>query len=46
VAIVGFGGYVVNRPDIMYRDASGQEFRNRWKADAAVLSVGAVYSLF
>ena len=46
VAIVGFGGYVVNRPDIVYRDAAGQEFRNRWKADAAVLSVGAVYSLF
>ena len=46
VAIVGFGGYVVNRPDIMYRDASGQEFRNRWKADAVALSAGAVYSLF
>jgi hypothetical protein len=46
VAIVGFGGFVFNRPDVVYRDASGQEFRNRWKADAAVLSVGAVYSLF
>jgi hypothetical protein len=46
VAIVGFGGYMINRPDIVYRDVSGQEFRNRWKADAAVLSVGAVYSLF
>jgi len=45
-AIVGFGGFVRNRPDLVYRDASGQEFRNRWKADAAVLSVGAVYSLF
>lgn len=46
VAIVGFGGYMINRPDIVYRDVSGQEYRNRWKADAAVLSVGAVYSLF
>lgn len=46
VAIVGFGGYMINRPDVIYRDASGQEFRNRWKADSVVLSVGAVYSLF
>jgi outer membrane protein with beta-barrel domain len=46
VAIVGFGGYMINRPDIVYRDIAGQEYRNRWKADAAVLSVGAVYSLF
>jgi Outer membrane protein beta-barrel domain len=46
VAIVGFGGYMINRPDIVYRDVTGQEYRNRWKADAAVLSVGAVYSLF
>jgi hypothetical protein len=46
VAIVGFGGYVWNRPDVFYRDTSGTEFRNRWKADAVVLSIGAVYSLF
>ncbi len=46
VAIVGFGGYMINRPDIVYRDVNGQEYRNRWKADAIVLSVGAVYSLF
>jgi hypothetical protein len=46
VAIVGFGGYVINRPDLVYRDAGGQEFRNRWKADSVVLSVGAVYSIF
>ena len=46
VAIIGFGGYVFNRPDVVYRDTAGTEFRNRWKADAAVLSVGAVYSLF
>lgn len=46
VAIVGFGGYSINRPDVTYRDPNGVEFRNRWKADAAVLSVAAVYSLF
>jgi hypothetical protein len=46
VAIVGFGGYLVNRPDIVYRNRAGQEFRDRWKADAVVLSVGAVYSVF
>ena len=46
VAIVGFGGYMFNRPDLVYRDASGQEYRDRWKADAIILSVGAVYSLF
>ncbi len=46
VAIVGFGGYLINRPDLVYRDVAGQEFRKRWKADAIVLSVGAVYSLF
>ena len=46
VAIVGFGGYMINRPDVLYRDAAGQEFRDRWKADSVVLSVGAVCSLF
>lgn len=46
VAIVGFGGYMINRPDVFYRSPSGQEFRNRWKADAILLSVGLVYSLF
>lgn len=46
VAIIGFGGYLINRPGIVYRNASGQELRDRWKADAVVLSVGAVYSLF
>ena len=45
VAIVGFGGYMFNRPDIVYRDRR-VEFRDRWKADAILLSVGAVYSLF
>ena len=46
VAVVGFGGYIVNRPDVFYRATSGQEYRNRWKADAGLLSVGLVYSLF
>jgi outer membrane protein with beta-barrel domain len=46
VAVVGFGGYSINRPDLFYRSPSGQEFRNRWKADAILLSVGLVYSLF
>jgi Outer membrane protein beta-barrel domain len=46
VAILGFGGYSFNRPDITYRDSAGQEFHNRWKADALLFSVGAVYSLF
>jgi hypothetical protein len=46
VAIVGFGGYMWNRPGIVYRNQFGVEFRDEWKADAIVLSVGAVYSLF
>ena len=46
VAIIGFGGYMINRPDVVYRDGTGQEYRNRWKADSIALSVGAVYSLF
>jgi hypothetical protein len=46
VGLVGFGGYMINRPDTVYRDIAGLEYRNRWKADALVLSVGAVYSLF
>jgi hypothetical protein len=46
VAMVGFGGYIWNRPDTRYRNAAGVEFPNRWHADAAGLSVGVVYSLF
>jgi hypothetical protein len=45
-AIIAFGGYSINRPSITYRDTTGQEFHNRWKADALLFSVGAVYSLF
>lgn len=46
VAVVGFGGYLINRPSIVYRASDGTEFRDRWSADALVLSVGVVYSLF
>jgi hypothetical protein len=46
VAIIGFGGYLINRPSIVYRNPVGQEFKDQWKADSVVLSVGAVYSLF
>ena len=46
VGIVGFAGYLINRPDTVYRNAAGVETVNRWKADAVVLSVGAVYSVF
>ena len=31
---------------VIYRDSSGQEFRDRWKADAIIFSAGVVYSLF
>ena len=46
VAVIGFGGYMFNRPDVVYRDFSGTEFRDRWKADAFGVSAGLVYSLF
>jgi hypothetical protein len=46
VAVVGFGGYTINRPGVLYRSPSGDEFRNRWNADAVLLSIGMVYSLF
>jgi len=46
VAIIGFGGFLFNRPDVVYRDRFGSEFRDRWKADAFVLSAGMVYSIF
>ena len=45
-AIVGFGGYMINRPKVTFRDQFGQEHRDRWKADAVVLSAGIVFSLF
>ena len=46
VAIIGFAGYSINRPDVVYHNPAGVEYRNRWNADAFLLSVGAVYSIF
>jgi Outer membrane protein beta-barrel domain len=46
VAIVGFGGYLINRPSVVYKNRFGHELRDLWKADAVVVSIGAVYSLF
>ncbi len=34
-----------NRPGIVYRDTIGNEFRDRWRADAVVITVGAIYSI-
>jgi hypothetical protein len=44
VALVGVGGYLIDRPGIVYRDTIGNEFR--WPAHAIVISVGAIYSIF
>jgi hypothetical protein len=46
VALVGFGGYMINRPDVVFRDRFGNVFTDRWHADAIVLAIGAVYSIF
>ena len=46
VGLVGFAGYMFNRPDITYRNGAGQQFDDQWRADSLVLSVGVVYSLF
>ena len=46
VGVVGFAGYMINRPQIVYRSNTGQQVEDRWKADALVLSVGLVYSIF
>jgi hypothetical protein len=46
VALVGFGGYLFDRPDVTYRDSSGREFHDQWHADAVVIAIGAVYSFF
>jgi hypothetical protein len=46
VAVVGFGGYLINRPDIVLTDGGGGEITQEWTADSIVLSVGLVYSLF
>ena len=46
VGMVAFAGYMINRPKVVYRSDTGQQIDDRWKADAAVFSVGLVYSLF
>lgn len=46
VAVVGFGGYMINRPGVVYRDSAGTTVSGRWKADSVVTSVGLVYSVF
>jgi hypothetical protein len=46
VGVTAFAGYMFNRPDIVYRTGTGATFEDRWSADALVLSVGVVYSLF
>ena len=45
-AIVAFGGYLINRPNVTFRNQLGQDFRDRWKTDAFVVSAGLVFSLF
>jgi hypothetical protein len=46
VGLTGFAGYMINRPDITYRNVAGEQFEERWRADSVVLSVGLVYSIF
>jgi hypothetical protein len=46
VGVEVFGGYLINRPEVRFRDQFGQDHSDRWKADAFVLSAGLVYSLF
>jgi hypothetical protein len=46
VGIVGFAGYMINRPEVTYVDVTGRQFQEQWKADSVVLSVGVVYSIF
>ncbi len=46
LAVIGFGGYLFNRPNVVYRNPAGQEFSGQWKADAFIVSGGLVVSLF
>jgi hypothetical protein len=46
VGLTGFAGYIVNRPNVVYRSPAGDVFEDRWRGDAVVLSVGLVYSIF
>lgn len=45
VAVTGFGGFIFNRPEIIYR-TGGVEHHDRWTADAVILSTGIVVSIF
>jgi hypothetical protein len=45
LALTGFAGYLINRPEILYR-SGGIEVRDRWRADATIISTGLVISLF
>jgi outer membrane protein with beta-barrel domain len=46
VGLTAFAGYMINRPKVVYRAASNVVYEDRWRADAIVLSVGLVYSIF
>jgi hypothetical protein len=46
VGVVGFAGYMINRPEVIYRSTTGQQVEDRWRGDSVVLSVGVVYSIF
>jgi len=46
VGLTGYAGYMFNRPQVIYRSATGQQVEDRWQADSIVLSVGLVYSIF
>ena len=46
VGLVGFAGYMINRPEVIYRSTTGQQVEDRWQADSVVLSIGVVYSIF
>ena len=46
VGFTAYGGYMLNRPQVIYRSATGQQVEDRWRADSLVRSVGLVYSIF
>ena len=46
VGLTGFAGYMINRPQTIYRSTTGQQIEDRWRADSMVLSLGVVYSIF
>jgi hypothetical protein len=44
-AVIGFGGYMFNRPKFTIRTAAGA-VENEWSADALVISAGVAVALF